>query len=1175
MNRNWARLIAIAAAIIGLSAATRGEIRVGVTTAVNPSAVGIPPQQEERVLYVGIDMLANERVVTGPAGRAHLLFLDGSNLSVGPDSDVVIDRFVYDPQTKTGELAFSAARGVFRFVGGKISKTSEVQFRTPAAVVGLRGGITSHDLQTGQPEKHTLLHGDRMRVTAGGETKSVTLPGFKISIPVATGGGARQPPPTDPVRAASIEIQASLKPFESKATGSPAESAKAPDSGASQSGIVPAAGASGEQAPAATGGPSTAAAGGETSPAAAPDLAAGNIESGVAGVSDVNSAAPPAPPPPAPPASGNTDTKIVSDTSNQTTAATNAAPQLAAVNVNAVPENSSPGTLAGSVTFTDPNAGQTLTYSIVGGNTGNAFAINPVTGAISVNNPAALNFESQSSFNLTVQATDSAGLSGTPATVTVNLGNVNEAPLFGALPPLGVVENATAGAPVGSVGASDPDAGQTLTYSIVGGNTGDAFAINPATGAISVNNSAALDFETNPNFNLTVQATDSGGLSAQVTIPVTLNDVSEGPTQFVGRFLRDSPFTAFNQDTGAAPRYLNNNAVLRAEVFSVGGVQRLRVNIDGPTGGPHDFPYATASSPLGSGFTILEGQSTTLFGGNAGDGYVSADGQFLAYVFTNNLGLSNGEVSAGFFAGVPTANFPTDGAARHNLLRFGYVNIPAAQVVPIPFTDLDCFLINCGAIGVHTAVSPLYSRYSPILTFAQADGNDQRAVHLQATLGIIGSGADQKSFLVGETGTYFVEDNAGETVAFIGAARGSYRESATDFPIRIASALSSAEVGAPGSGTVNAIFGPNGEYMVLTPERLSVNANSLVRTPSAGFTQRLDDLIFDPYYQVDVAAPLSPPTFAPRSNRTLSGFFAGLVETREANGTFNQETFEGTASITTSADNNRVQASFVVQEAGNPYPPVIEFGDITGANRTRSAFIDDNIFAAQQSFSRPTMVDGTTILDADSRIFMVTSNTVPLTAIDGVQPCACDFLKWGWWGGEVVERVDGVEVARHRVHLATWVAGVVPTLAELPITGVATYGGHAIGNVLNGTAKYIATGTYTQSWDFSQQAVVKGSATISGFDKLGSGVPGGNGITVSGNLTANAAAGFTGNLNNATTPAGLPTTTGFTGAIAGSLFRDATVTSGAGVGGNFTINGNGGAYNAAGTFAAGQKTFAP
>jgi hypothetical protein len=284
---------------------------------------------------------------------------------------------------------------------------------------------------------------------------------------------------------------------------------------------------------------------------------------------------------------------------------------------------------------------------------------------------------------------------------------------------------------------------------------------------------------------------------------------------------------------------------------------------------------------------------------------------------------------------------------------------------------------------------------------------------------------------------------------------------------------------------------------------------------------------------------------------------AGVVETNSGGTLLPAETFSGTATITTSAENNRLQASFSVREGvpGNEVTTAaLQFGDVSGPHRLRSAFIDDNIFAAQQSFSRPTLIDGTSIADGDSRIFMVTSNAVPLAQIDGVTPCACDFLKWGWWGGEVVRRgiVDGGDI-RDRVHLATWVAGVVPTFAEITgQTGTASYSGHAIGNVINAGANYIAAGTYTQSWNF---AAKNGTATITNFDVTGTG-----GITISGAINAPLTAPA--NFGGVNTLTGTP---GFTGSVNGSIFSSPTDPV-AGVGGNFSISGTN--YQAAGTFAA-------
>jgi len=87
-----------------------------------------------------------------------------------------------------------------------------------------------------------------------------------------------------------------------------------------------------------------------------------------------------------------------------------------------------------------------------------------------------------------------------------------------------VTENSSNGSIIGTVVASDPDAGQTLTYSILSGNTSSAFSINSSTGVLSVANSTALSMQTNPSFSLIVKVQDNGPgtLSSQATVSITL-----------------------------------------------------------------------------------------------------------------------------------------------------------------------------------------------------------------------------------------------------------------------------------------------------------------------------------------------------------------------------------------------------------------------------------------------------------------------------------------------------------------------------------------------------------------------------------------------------------------------------------------------------------------------------
>src|SRR5215510_7342764 len=144
--------------------------KVGVTSATDGDPLGKPPQEAERVLRIGIDVQANELITTNANDRAHLVFLDGSSLTVGPNAQLTIDKFVFDPNTKTGELAISASKGVLRLVGGKISKGQPITITTPANTVGIRRGITILDVKSNQTDS-VFVFGKDMTVKALGQTQ--------------------------------------------------------------------------------------------------------------------------------------------------------------------------------------------------------------------------------------------------------------------------------------------------------------------------------------------------------------------------------------------------------------------------------------------------------------------------------------------------------------------------------------------------------------------------------------------------------------------------------------------------------------------------------------------------------------------------------------------------------------------------------------------------------------------------------------------------------------------------------------------------------------------------------------------------------------------------------------------------------------------------------------------
>ncbi len=139
---------------------------VGVTSAVNPRATGTQLGGAPRTLVLGKKVFYNERIKTSAGGMVQLLLLDGSAFTIGPGSELRIDKFVYDPNRKTGKMVANFVKGAFRFVGGSLSKNrGGVTIRTSIATLGVRGGVVSGRVdQSGHQGNFNFLFGDQMAV---------------------------------------------------------------------------------------------------------------------------------------------------------------------------------------------------------------------------------------------------------------------------------------------------------------------------------------------------------------------------------------------------------------------------------------------------------------------------------------------------------------------------------------------------------------------------------------------------------------------------------------------------------------------------------------------------------------------------------------------------------------------------------------------------------------------------------------------------------------------------------------------------------------------------------------------------------------------------------------------------------------------------------------------------
>ncbi len=204
--------------------------RVGVTSAVNPAAAGTPPGATTRQLVVGEDVNFRERVITTDEGQAQILFLDQSTLMIGPNSSVVIDEFVYDPNTSKGNVAATLTQGSFRYIGGKLSKQGNATLKTPIATIGIRGSDVTVTFDPAKNQTGVVTtHGSANVQTLGGVLGLRT--GFGTTI---NGGGA---PPGQATSLTAAQIVAANKIFEGQ-PGKNAGAGKPPtDADVAKSGV--------------------------------------------------------------------------------------------------------------------------------------------------------------------------------------------------------------------------------------------------------------------------------------------------------------------------------------------------------------------------------------------------------------------------------------------------------------------------------------------------------------------------------------------------------------------------------------------------------------------------------------------------------------------------------------------------------------------------------------------------------------------------------------------------------------------------------------------------------------------------------------------------------------------------------------------------------------------------
>jgi trimeric autotransporter adhesin len=503
--------------------------------------------------------------------------------------------------------------------------------------------------------------------------------------------------------------------------------------------------------------------------------------------------------------------------------------------------------------------------------------------------------------------------------------------------------------------------------------------------------------------------------------------------------------------------------------FANGNVTNGMVEVSGAFG-QVTFPLVAGSASLGASGA---GTSSPL-GPITGTTYLSPDESFF---YADLTPIDYPTQREFVYGGLPVSQtFYRTASGTSQILAFA-VQPDAALQSPIPFIRLG----TGGGLG-GASVSPLLLATPAGSVFSPTSANTYTKA-LQASLAIDGTGAGQQSVIL-----IFVGNVYGSPAILQGVMHGSYLDNAAGQPIGI-----NAYYATPADGNGNAFYGSKGiSGFVLAPGAGAANA---VETDTATQTTVAN------YQFAQPAIPTTVPGAATgaQSSRGITGWFGGIM-TKEAiggNGTPVSYVLEGDTSISTNAKYLQIAATLA---GGDPFTRaqsginatdgmVLQFGSLVpGYTAARQAFIDNALFAALESPTRDSKVDGSDVPfassfpDTNPNLYLVTATAAPPTALLPNGLCACQYLQWGYWGGEIDSAPNGtprVDVGQ----INSWVAGpLTPTLDIAALKGMGatgTYSGNLFGTVFNDGAKYLATGVLNASYDFGTRF---GTFGVSNYD---------------------------------------------------------------------------------------------
>jgi hypothetical protein len=121
---------------IGKVVVAKGSVTIEhVNAVVVQAALG----NQAATTKVGDPVYLGDIVQTGTDGKVGIAFTDGTAFDLSSNARMVLNEFVYDPNSTSNSTLLSLTKGTFTFVAGNIAKTGDMKIDTPVATMGIRG----------------------------------------------------------------------------------------------------------------------------------------------------------------------------------------------------------------------------------------------------------------------------------------------------------------------------------------------------------------------------------------------------------------------------------------------------------------------------------------------------------------------------------------------------------------------------------------------------------------------------------------------------------------------------------------------------------------------------------------------------------------------------------------------------------------------------------------------------------------------------------------------------------------------------------------------------------------------------------------------------------------------------------------------------------------------------